>query len=54
VCLRRTVIKEKRRFAGQFGRVEGVGLDQEDIDVVWLARARRERPEDHEARQMAR
>jgi hypothetical protein len=53
VRLRGTVIKEKRRLAAQLGRLEGVGHDQEDIDVVGLALARNERPEDHESRQVA-
>jgi hypothetical protein len=53
VRLRGTVIKEKRRLAAQLGRVEGVGHEQEDIDVVGIALARNERPEDDESRQVA-
>ena len=52
-CLRGTVIKEKPRLALQLGCVEGVGHDQEDIDVVRRAFSRHERSEDDESRQVA-
>lgn len=47
------MIREKRRLAAQLGRVEDVGHDPENIDVVGLALARNERAEDHESRQVA-
>ncbi|HKB25912.1 MAG TPA: hypothetical protein VKG64_12760 [Methylomirabilota bacterium] len=47
------MIKKKQRLAAQLGRVESIGHDQGDIDVVGLALARNERPEDDESRQVA-